>query len=401
MNFQASRVAPRPLVTDFDEVINRRGSGCAKWDGMSKRFGPVAQDAIPMWVADMDLRPPAAVQGVIQSLADHGLYGYSYDPGGLEQAAIDWMRQRHNWMPDPEAAIVTHGILSGISVSLQAFSDVGDTVIVFSPVYHVYEALVADNQRSLLRSPLVLENGRYRMDLQALGKQLTGKERVVLMCSPHNPGGTVWSRQELNALAQFCAEHDLILVSDEIHHDLVYAGNTHCVLPIAAQDHLDRIVVLASPTKTFNIAGAMTGLAFIEDVHLRKRFQQINKWVTTSENGIGRAMSKAAYSSGADWLSDLMTYLKGNRDRFEQEMALIPGVRVMNLQATYLAWVDFSGTGRSPNDIRETCYRVAGVVANEGVTFGKESAGWMRFNLAMPRIRIDEAISRLRLAFQG
>lgn len=392
-------ISDRFGTCNFNEIIHREGTGSAKWDGMGDRFGNVPADALPMWVADMDFRPPPSVQQTMEQIVSHGLYGYPYDPNGFESAALDWMRRRHGWAPDVSSMVYTHGVLSALSIALQAYSDVGDRVIAFTPVYHVYATLVRDNQRELLSSPLVLDRGRYHMDLATLERQLTGRERVVLLCSPHNPGGTVWTRQELQELAAFCQKHGLIIICDEVHHDLVYSGNIHWIINRATPKHTDRLVTLVSPTKTFNIAGAMAALAIIENDDLRAKFEAVNRWVTISDNGIGRAMARAAYESGADWLDDLVGYVECNRDVFEQGARTIPGVRVMKLQATYLAWVNFSATGLSADGIRDRCYRTAGVIANAGPSFGPGGNGWMRFNLAAPTVKIVEAVTRLQRAF--
>ena len=387
------------MSINFDEIIDRRNTNCAKWDGMEARYGVSPEDGISMWVADMDFRPPQSVQDTLVEMVNHGIYGYSYDPDGFSSAVVNWMQTRHGWRIEPDWMMTTHGLLSGVGISIQAFSDPGDGVIIFSPVYHVFQNLIRTNGRRVVQSELRQVDGCYEMDLETLETQLDGSERIVLLCSPHNPGGRVWSRDELRALADFCKAHDLILISDEIHHDLVYPGSKHTIMALAAPEHSDRIVVCAAPTKTFNIAGAMTGMTFIEDPALREKFRALFASVTPSQNGIGVRMAKAAYAGGAGWLDALIAYLDENRRIFDEGVNVIAGARSMPLQSTYLAWVDFSGTGMSADELSDRAGRVARIAANKGPTFGDGGENWLRFNFATPRSRVREAVERLQHAF--
>ena len=258
---------------DFDEVIDRRGTHCSKWDQMEALYGVAPADGLAMWVADMDFRPPAAVTQALAAEVDHGVFGYFGDDRAYKAAIAGWMDRRHGWQVDPAAIATTHGVVAGLSICLQAFTEPGDGVILFSPVYHAFYRAIRANGREVVESPLVLrEDGRYAMDLDALAAALTGRERILLLCSPHNPGGRIWSRDELRAVADFCTAHDILLVSDEIHHDLILPGNRHLPMPVAAPESLDRLVMLTAATKTFNIAGALTGNAIVPDAALRERF---------------------------------------------------------------------------------------------------------------------------------
>ena len=238
------------------------------------------------------------------------------------------------------------------------------------------------------------------LDLEALAAQLDGSERMVIFCSPHNPGGRVWSREEIRALAAFCAEHDLILVSDEIHGDLVLPGGPrHLIANLAAPEHADRIVTLLAGTKTFNLAGAMTGGVFVQDEALRKRFAAHQMRVGATPNGMGLTMIEAAYRGGEAWLDDLLIYLGGNRKVFDDGIAAIPGLRSMPLEATYLGWVDFSGTGMTREEFTQRVEREAKIAVNHGPPFGSGGESWLRFNFATPRSRVQEAVERLAKAF--
>lgn len=386
---------------DFDEIIDRRGTHCAKWDMMQPIYGVAPDDGLAMWVADMDFRPPEAVTAALAGELAQGVFGYYGDDRRYKAAIRGWMARRHGWEVDPATIFTTHGLVAGLAIVLDAFSEPGDGVILFTPVYHAFHRIIGANRREIVQSPLVLrEDGRYAMDLEALAGTLTGRERIVVLCSPHNPGGRVWSREELQALADFCRDHDLLLVSDEIHHDLLLSGSRHLPMPLAAPDCLDRLVMLTATTKTFNIAGALTGNVIIPDAALRERFAAAHAASGTSPNRFGAVMATAAYAEGDAWVDALCAYLAGNAAAFRDGVATIPGVRPMPLDATYLAWVDFSGTGMAPEEFTRRVERDARIAPSHGAAFGKGGESYLRFNLGTPRARIDEAVRRLQAAFR-
>jgi len=384
----------------FDEIVDRRGTHCAKWDAMERLFGVSPRDGLSMWVADMDFRPPRAVTDALERLIAHGIFGYYGDDTAYKAAVTGWMETRHNWVVDPDHVLSTNGLVNAVGLCVDAYTAPGEAVVLFTPVYHAFAKVIRAGGRSVTECPLVEVEGRYEMDFDAYDALLTGKERMAILCSPHNPGGTVWTRAELEEVAAFARRHDLVLVSDEIHHDLLYPGQTHT--PMAAIEGVaDRLVMLTAATKTFNIAAAHVGNVIIADAGLRARFSERLLATGTSPGGIGIHMVTAAYSpEGAEWLTALMSYLEGNRRVFDAGVAGIPGLRSMPLEATYLGWVDFSGTGMTPEEIAERVEQGARIAANRGPTFGKGGEHWMRFNLGMPRARIEEAVARLADAFR-
>jgi cystathionine beta-lyase len=259
---------------------------------------------------------------------------------------------------------------------------------------------VTSSGRNVVECPLAREEGRYVLDIPAWDAAMTGKERMLILCSPHNPGGRVWTRDELRAIADFCKRHDLILVSDEIHHDLVMPGHKHMVMPVAAPEIMDRLVMMTATTKTFNIAGAHIGNVIIPDERLRALFRGRMEALGISPNSFGMAMATAAYSpEGAAWVEALNLYLDGNRRIFDTGINAIPGVRSMSLESTYLAWADFSGTGMDPAEFTARVEKQARIAVNHGPTFGKGGESCLRFNLATPRDVVTEAVERLKLAF--
>lgn len=385
---------------DFDEIINRFGTHSVKWDGMEPIFGVPAKDGISMWVADMDFRPPQAVQQALETMLAHGLYGYWGDDAAYHAAIRWWMSTRHGWAVEKDWVFTTHGLVNGTAIAVDAFSAPGDAVVLMTPVYHAFARVIRAAGREVRECPLALVDGRYETDFAAWDAQMTGAEKMLILCSPHNPGGRVWTVQELRGVADFCARHDLVLVSDEIHHDLVMPGQHHTIMAKAAPDAAGRLVTLSATTKTFNIAGAHVGNVIIADPDLRARFAQRMAALGISPNSFGMAMATAAYSpEGAAWLDALIPYLDGNRKLFDAGVNAIPGLRSMPLEATYLAWVDFAGTGMSADEFTRRVEKGARIAANHGPSFGAGGDSFLRFNLATPRAVVAEAVARLQTAF--
>jgi cysteine-S-conjugate beta-lyase len=388
------------MTTRFDEVIDRRNTHSQKWDMMAARYGVSPEDGIPMWVADMDFRPPEAVQHALERMLKDGIYGYYGDDRAYLEAICWWMRTRHDWQVAPEWIFSTHGLVNGTALCLQAFSEPGDGVVLFTPVYHAFFRVIRAAGREAVECPLVEKDGRMAMDFDAYDALMTGREKIVVLCSPHNPGGQVWTEAELRGVADFARRHDLILISDEVHHDLVMPGHRHTVMANAAPDIQDRLVMMSATTKTFNLAGGHTGNVIIADEGSRKTFAQTLLGMGISANSFGLEMARAAYSEGgAEWVDALCAYLDGNRRIFEEGMRAIPGVTVTPLQATYLEWVDFRDLGMDEAEVLRRIEGEARIAVNHGATFGQGGAGFQRFNIATPRSRVVEAVERLQAAF--
>ncbi|GAA0299771.1 MalY/PatB family protein [Rhodovulum strictum] len=384
---------------DFDEIIDRRGTHSMKWDMMEPIYGVPAADGISMWVADMDFRPPACVGAAVQRMVDHGVYGYFGDEGAYRAAIGWWMHTRHGWQVEPDWILTTHGLVNGTALCVDAFTAPGDGVVLFTPVYHAFARVIRAAGRRVVECPLVLRDGRYEMDFAACDALAEGA-RMVILCSPHNPGGRVWSHAELQGVADFARRHDLILVSDEIHHDLVYPGQRHIVMDLVDPTIRERLVMLTATTKSFNIAGAHSGNVIIPDKGLRARFAGRMAALGISANSFGIEMATAAYSpEGAEWIDALMVYLDDNRQLFDAGVNAIPGLRSMPLEATYLAWVDFADTGMAPAEFTARVEKGAKIAANHGPTFGTGGDSFLRFNIATPRARVAQALERLQAAF--
>ncbi|KEJ95095.1 cystathione beta-lyase [Pseudosulfitobacter pseudonitzschiae] len=383
----------------FDDIVDRRGTHCAKWDMMDKLYGVSADDGLAMWVADMDFKPPQCVLDALQARVDHGMFGYFGDDSEYHAAIQWWMKERHGWDIQPEWIFTTHGLVNGAAMCVDAYTQPGDGVVMFTPIYHAFARVINAADRRVVECQMALNDGRYELDFDAWDAQMDGSEKLLILCSPHNPGGRVWTKAELEGVAAFAKRHDLIIVSDEIHHDLVMPGNTH--IPMAKIEGVtDRLVMMSATTKTFSIAGAHVGNVIIQDETLRAKFAKRMGALGLSPNAFGLFMATAAYSpEGAQWVDDVMEYIAGNARIFDAGVNAIPGLKAMPLQATYLSWVDFAGTGMSREEVTRRIEKDAQIAANYGPTFGKGGETFMRFNIATQRSRVEEAVARLTKAF--
>lgn len=384
---------------NFDDIIDRRGTHSSKWDAMEPLFGVSPDDGIAMWVADMDFAAPQCVQDALQAQRDHGVYGYFADESDYRAAICWWMENRHGWTVDPDAIFTTHGLVNGTALCIDTFTNPGDGVVLLTPVYHAFHRVIRAAGRTIVECELVNNGGRYEMDFDAYDAQMTGTEKMLILCSPHNPSGRVWTKAELEAVAAFAKRHDLIIVSDEIHHDLTMPGQSHTVMT-KIDGIEDRLIMMTATSKTFNIAATHTGNVIIPDKTLRAAFAARMTALGLSPNSFGLFMATAAYSpEGAEWVDALRVYLDGNRQLFDEGINSIPGLRSMELESTYLAWVDFSGTGMSHQEYKDRVAKIAKIAANDGPTFGKGGETFLRFNIAAPRSVIQEAVDRLKAAF--
>ena len=384
----------------FDEIIDRRGSHCSKWDMMEARYGVSPDDGLSMWVADMDFRSPPCVQDALRKMLDLGVYGYFGDDRAYRQSIQWWMKERHGWDLETDWIFSVHGLVNGIAMCLDTFTKPGDGIILHTPIYHAFARVIKSAGREVVECEMASNDGRYELDFNAWDAQMTGKEKMFVLCSPLNPGGRVWTQEELTGLADFVERHDLILVSDEIHQDLVRPGYKHIPMPVAAPGISNRLVMLTAVSKTFNLAGGHVGNVIIEDEKLRAKFAARMAALGISPNAFGLHLATAAYSpEGAVWVDELNAYLTENSKIFDDGLNAIPGVSSMNLESTYLSWVDFSGTGMTNEEIGDRIKITAKIAANQGETFGKGGESFMRFNIGMPRSQIIEAVERIQAAF--
>ncbi|PSL17841.1 MalY/PatB family protein [Shimia abyssi] len=385
---------------DFDTIIERRGTNSTKWDKMQRLYGVPAEDGLAMWTADSDYQTAPCVIDAVKQAAERGVFGYSWDHPEYKAAVQWWMANRHNWDIDTDWILTSQGLGNAIAMSITTWAAPGEGVVIFSPVYHEFAHKTKKCGRRLVEIPLVRDGETYVIDFDDAQRRLSGDERVLLWCSPQNPSGRVWTSEELRAVAEFAERNDLILVSDEVHHDLVYAGNTFVPMDVAAPEYRHRTVTLVAASKTFNIAGQRTGAMIIPDNALRATMKQTQQSLDYSPSSLGIDMITAAYSpAGAAWVDAQMAHLDGNRRLFDEAMNSIPGVWSMPLQSTYLAWVDFAGTGMSYDEINARFRDGARIAASSGPGFGAGGELCQRVNLATQRSRVAEAAERLKAAF--
>lgn len=384
----------------FDEIIDYRGQHSQKWDMMEPNFGVSPEDGLAMWVADMDFRPPESMVRRVREVADRGIFTYFGDARDYIASIRWWMKTRHGWEVDDRAIFTTHGIVNALAMCLETWSKPGEGVVIFTPVYHAFARIIRANDRQLVECPLAIRDGVHAMDFDAWDAMMTGNERIAILCSPHNPGGRVWTREELQGMADFARRHDLILISDEIHHDLVFPGNRHIAMPLVDPSISDRLVMLSATSKTFNVAGMHCGNAIIHDEALRAAFARRVAQLAISPNSMSMHMTPALYSpAGAAWVDACNDYLAANHRLFLDGVNAIPGLSMMPMQGTYLAWVDFAGTGMDPAEFSARVAKDAKIAASPGPSFGRGGENCLRFNIAMPRVRIEDAVGRMRRAF--
>lgn len=376
---------------DFDREIDRHGTDCEKYDACERLFGRA--DITPLWVADMDFAAPPAVLAALQARLAHGVLGYTDAPARLRHVIRDWCQQRHGWAPDPDTLLVTPGVVPSLFACVQAFSQPGDGVIIQTPVYPPFAHAVQRNGRRLLQNPLQQVDGRWRMDWDGL-EALAAEARLLLLCSPHNPVGRVWQVEELARLLDIAHRHDLLIISDEIHADLVFTPHRHTVLatlPAAG----DRVITAMAPSKTFNIPGLGLSWLQLPSTAQRRALQAVfGQLHLHMSHPLSLVAAEAAYRDGAGWLDALLPYLAASRDQASARLRRA-GVPVADCEGTYLLWLDTRHTGCDESVLQQRLVHEAAVGLSQGSFFGEAGRGFFRLNLGMPRARLLPAVDRI------
>jgi cystathionine beta-lyase len=383
------------MTEEFDRVIDRRGTASVKWD-YSRRYTGL-EGLLPLWVADMDFPAPPEVLQALRRRVEHGIFGYTLEPESYFQAAMDWMLRRHGWKLQREWLIPAPGVVPAINLAILAFSEPGDEVVIQPPVYHPFAQGIRRNGRSVAENPLLLEGRRYVMDFAQLERLIGPRSRLAILCSPHNPVGRVWERDELERMAEICLRGGLILLSDEIHCDLVLPGFRHLPAASLSAQAASSTVTFLSATKTFNLAGLGGSLVVIPDPGLRRRFQKATESLWTGvANPLSAAATEAAWRHGEPWLQRLLAYIRANYEFLVRFLAeRLPALQVMPLEGTYLAWIDCRALGLPDDRLKARILEGAGVWLNEGPMFGTGGQGFQRLNLACPRATLRQALERL------
>lgn len=391
------------MTFNFDELIERRDTNSVKWDFPPPVAGATGS-VLPLWVADMDFRAPPAVLDALKARVEHGIFGYARHTPSYIESIRAWLDRRHGWRVESEWIVPIPGVVPGIRLALDVFTAPGDRVVIQPPVYHPFRIVPFESGRVVVENPLLRTGGRYEIDFEGLERAIGEETRLVVFCSPHNPVGRVWRRDELERLVELCARRGALLLSDEIHCDLVMSGHVHrptglVAAGLSGPSGGDGIVTFVSPTKTFNLASLSAGAAVIPDPEKRRRFKRrLTQERSESANVLGLAASEAAYRHGAPWLDALLAYLEGNYRLLVERLAReAPDLAVAPLEGTYLAWVDFSSLKVADRELKEALFR-AGVWLEDGPKYGTGGEGFQRVNIACPRARLDEALTRILAA---
>lgn len=382
-------------VYDFNQLPPREGTHCVKWDMRENYFGKA--DLLPLWVADMDFETPDFILNKLQERLQHPVLGYTVRSEEFNQAFITWANRRYGWQVKKEWMSFSPGVVSAVTMAVQGFTEPGDEVITQPPVYFPFFQCVEGTGRSLLYNPLKEVNGRLCMDFEQLKSIISPRTRMIIISNPHNPGGSVWTPEELVQLGDICAKHQIMVVSDEIHSDLVFAPYRHTPFAqVVPQEKVKSITCMAA-SKTFNLAGLSTSLVIAPNPEVLEKY---NKLLMVSHinmgNIFGSLATQTAYAEGWDWLEQLLGYLKENRDFLAQYVQdRLSPLRVLIPEATYLAWVDFSGLRMSQDRLNHWLIHEAGVAMNSGTLFGPGGDGFIRINFACPKAILLEALQRI------
>lgn len=391
-------------MTDFDTITTRSQSS-EKWnkEAMLEHFG--RDDLLPFWVADMEFQAPPQVRDCLVKRAERGIYGYELTRGNLCDAISGWYEKRHNWpIHRPDLLCFSPGIMNAIAVLINLHTEEGDGVIIQPPVFFDFRKAILNNKRRAVKNNLIEENGEYRMDFDDLEKKAANKRnRMLILCSPHNPVGRVWRRDELERVAEICFTHDVLVVSDEIHADIVYQGHRHIPFPALSEDAAQKSIACLSPAKTFNIASVTNSIVVIHNEHWRKQYRDMaERYYLARVNAFCSVAMETAYLAGDPWLDELLVYLQHNLDYLRQQLEQrIPEVKLVPTEGTFLSWLDFRELGMTPEELEVFLVEKAGLALNAGHWFGKNGAGFARFNIACPRSMLEQGLNRLETAVRG
>lgn len=385
---------------NFDEIVPRENTNSVKYDIREMYFGK--SDVFPMWVADMDFKTPDFIIEALRERLNHEILGYTIKPDSFFESIVDWVKRRHKWDIKKEWIAYSPGVVPAINLIVEGFTSPGDKIIVQPPVYYPFFSAVKNNNRVLVNNQLVKNNGKYYIDFEALRKSIDPDVKMLIFCNPHNPVGRVWTKEELTELGNICVENDIIIVSDEIHSDLVFPGYTHIPMASLSPEIDKRTITCMAPSKTFNLAGLATSEVIISNPRLRHTYEKVlDKVHIGMGNVLGLVALEAAYSRGDEWLDELMKYLTSNlevtRSFLKQE---IPSVKLIEPEATYLLWLDFSELNKSNEALKSFIIKDAGLGFNDGPVFGPGGEGFQRMNIALPQPQLMMALDKLKSAFR-
>lgn len=381
---------------NFNEVINRKNTGSVKWDTMEEHG--MQGDILPLWVADMDFKAPVGVIKALVERVEHGIFGYTLPTDSYYDAVINWMDHRHDWKIAKDWIILAPGIVPAIHFAVHTYTKEGEGVLIQRPVYNPFTEAVVNNGRKLINSPLVVKVDHYEIDFEDFEKKIVdNKVKLFILCSPHNPVGRVWTREELKAMGDICLKYNVLVVADEIHHDLVFKGKKHIPFASLGSKYSNNCITCTSPSKTFNLAGLQISNIIIENKEILKKLNiYLESIALTMSNIFGIIGSEAAYNTGEEWLEELINYIEGNKKLIQEFMAeKFPMIKVLDSEATYLLWVDFRGLGMEKEVLEKFLAKDAKLWFSSGYIYGDEGRGFERINLACPRSTIEKGLKQL------
>jgi cystathionine beta-lyase len=385
---------------NFDEIVPREGTNCLKYDAREMFFK--SKEVLPLWVADMDFRTPDFIVEAIKKRVEHEIFGYTFRSDSYYESIIGWMKRRHDWEIKREWISFSPGVVAGLTFAIEAFSKPGDGVVVQPPVYFPFFDSVKGTKRKMIENPLKIENGRYTFDFEDLKSKIDENTKLLLLCNPQNPGGMVWSLEELTELCNICIENNIMIISDEIHSDLIYKGHKHIPLPCISEEVAQNCVVTMASSKTFNVAGFSSSILIIPNKRKLISYERaLGVGHLHMGNIFGTVAMEAAYTNGDNWLEQMLEYLWGNYQLLEDFInTKLPKVKVMKPEATYLIWLDFTEYGMKNQELSAFATEKAKVGLNDGGRFGTGGDGWLRINIGCPRSILIEALERLEKAFE-
>jgi cystathionine beta-lyase len=384
---------------DFDQLIERKGSSCIKWDGMQKFLG--AGEALPMWVADMDFLTPHYITEAIIKKAKHGVFGYPLREESYFNSLMDWLLRRHQWKVERDWISFCPGVVPAVNIAVMAYTEPGDKIIVQPPVYFPFFTAVTDHNRTLVYNNLIMRNGRLCMDFDNLETLAKEGAKMLIISNPHNPGGSVWSKDELTNMAEICRKYNVLIVSDEIHCDLIYKPFKHTPVASLSQEISLQTITTVAPSKTFNLSGFSTASVIIENKSFRRKFNAtLDHLHIGGGNIFGNIASEEAYTHGDIYVDELMDYLARNVETLEKFVnENLPEIKVIRPESTFLVWLDCTEMGMNGKDLNEFFLHKAKVGFNPGIMFGPGGEGFMRMNIGCPVSTLIQGLMRIREAF--
>lgn len=386
---------------DFDSIVDRRDTNSVKYDLRRKIFGK--EDVLPMWVADMDFPVAGFILDAIQARLRHPILGYTFRSDSFSSCVVSWMERRHGWKIKNEAIGFSPGIVPALNMAVMEFTDPGDRVAVQPPVYFPFFSAISNHGRKLVYNQLLNKDGRYEMDLDHLEDLFKEGVKLFFLCNPHNPVGRAWTLEELEQLALLCVKYKVLVISDEIHSDLLLFGHRHIPFASLGEEIADLTLTCIAPSKTFNLAGLYTSVMIATNMALKLRYEKILDVVHVGgDNILGQVALEAAYTLGDEWLGQLLGYLENNyRDLCSVLKEAVPELLISPMEATYLAWIDFSFLKLDDEALRDFIIHKAGLGLNDGPMFGPGGSQFQRLNIACPKKILLEGVERLTAAIRG